>query len=126
MIQNRCKAIWTKYHNGLKDLAEMGVFSTPEILDYATNNAYMFYLVCRSLEERSALIKYLKEYGILSVFYYLALHMSDYYTQYCTDRPELPMCDHYTNCLVRLPMYYELSDEEIEQIVGAIHDFYGK
>ena len=126
MIQNRRKAIWAKYYDGLKDLADMGLFSTPEIPTYATNNAHMFYLVCRSLEERSALITYLKEYGILSVFHYLALHKSDYYTRHCADRPELPMCDHYADCLVRLPMYYELSDEEIGQIVEAIHDFYSK
>lgn len=126
MIQDRRKVIWTKYYDGLKDLVDMGLFFTPEIPTYATNNAHMFYLVCRSLEERSALIKYLKEHGILSVFHYLPLHKSGYYTQHCTDRPELPMCDHYADCLVRLPMYYELSNEEIGQIIGAIHDFYGK
>lgn len=126
MIQNRRKAIWIKYHEGLKDLAEMGMFSTPEIPDYATNNGHMFYLICRSLEERSALIQYLKEHEILSVFHYLALHKSDYYKQHYADRPELLMCDHYTDCLIRLPMFYELTNEEIGQIVGAIHDFFGE
>lgn len=126
MIQDRRRTIWTKYHDGLEDLADMGLFSIPEIPAYATNNAHMCYLVCRSLDERSALIRYLKEHEILSVFHYLALHKSDYYTQHCTDRPELPMCDHYADCLVRLPMYYELSNEETGQIIGAIHDFYGK
>lgn len=124
LIQNRRKAIWAKYHDGLKDLAEMGMFSIPEISDYATNNAHMFYLVCRSLDERSALIKYLKEHGILSVFHYLSLHKSDYYIQHYADRPELPLCDHYADCLVRLPMFYELTNEEVGQIVGAIHDFF--
>ena len=125
-IQNRRKAIWAQYHDRLKDLADMGLFSIPEIPTYATNNAHMFYLVCRSLDERTELIKYLKEHGILSVFHYLALHKSGYYTQHCTDRPELSLCDHYADCLVRLPMYYELSDEEIGQIIGAAYDFYGK
>lgn len=125
-IQNRRKAIWTKYHDGLKDLADMGLFSIPEVPDYATNNAHMFYLVCRSIEERTALIKELKNHDILSVFHYLSLHKSDYYTQHYEERPELPMCDHYADCLVRLPMFYELSNEEVSTIIESIHDFYAR
>lgn len=123
-IQNRRKAIWTKYHDGLKDLADMGLFSIPEVPDYATNNAHMFYLVCRSIEERTALIKELKNHDILSVFHYLSLHKSDYYTQHYEEHPKLPMCDHYADCLVRLPMFYELSNEDVSTIIESIHDFY--
>lgn len=126
LIQNRRKAIWEQYHEGLKDLEEKGLVRLPEILAYATNNAHMFYLVCRSLEERTALIKNLKENGVLSVFHYLSLHLSDYYTANNTDIPNLPECDHYANCLVRLPMYYELKDEEVQKIVGLIIDFFDK
>lgn len=126
LIQNRRKAIWEHYHEGLKDLEEKGLVRLPEIPSYATNNAHMFYLVCRSLEERTALIKYLKENGVLSVFHYLSLHLSDYYTANNTDIPNLPECDHYADCLVRLPMYYELKDEEVQKIVGLINEFYVK
>lgn len=124
MIQNRRKAIWTKYHSGLKDLAEMGMIIPPEIPDYATNNAHMFYIVCRSLDERTALIKYLKEHDIFSVFHYLSLHKSEYYVTHYIDRPELPYCDYYADCLVRLPMYFQLSDEEVTNIINTIHEFY--
>ena len=124
MIQNRRKAIWQEYYNGLKDLAAQGLFTLSSIPDYATNNAHMFYIVCRSLDERSALIKYLKEHEVLSVFHYLSLHKSDYYLKHYTDRPELPNCDRYADCLVRLPMYYELTDEQVERIVGFIQEFY--
>lgn len=124
LIQNRRKAIWEHYHEGLKDLEEKALVRLPEIPAYATNNAHMFYLVCRSLEERTALIKYLKENGVLSVFHYLSLHLSEYYTNHNTDIPNLPECDHYADCLVRLPMYYELKDEEVQKIVGLINKFY--
>ena len=124
LIQNRRKAIWEQYHEGLKDLEEKGLVRLPEIPAYATNNAHMFYLVCRSLEERTALIKHLKENSVLSVFHYLSLHLSDYYTANNTDIPNLPECDHYADCLVRLPMYYELKDEEVQKIVGLINEFY--
>lgn len=124
MIQNRRKAIWQEYYNGLKDLAEQGFFMLPSIPDYATNNAHMFYIVCRSLEERSALIQYLKEHGVLSVFHYLSLHKSDYYLKHYTDRPELPNCDRYADCLVRLPMFYELTDNEALTIYSLINQFF--
>lgn len=124
MIQNRRKAIWQEYYNGLKDLAEQGFFTLPSIPDYATNNAHMFYIVCRSLEERSALIQYLKEHGVLSVFHYLSLHKSDYYLKHDSDRPELPNCDRYADCLVRLPMFYELGDEEVLAICALIGQFF--
>ena len=124
MIQNRRKAIWQEYYNGLKDLAAQGFFTLPSIPDYATNNAHMFYIVCRSLDERSALIKYLKEHEVLSVFHYLSLHKSDYYLKHYTDRPELPNCDRYADCLLRLPMFYELTDEQVGMIVDDICAFY--
>ena len=126
LIQNRRKAIWEQYHEGLKDLEEKGLVRLPEIPSYATNNAHMFYLVCRSLEERTALIKYLKENGVLSVFHYLSLHMSEYYTNHNTDIPNLPECDHYADCLVRLPMYYELKDEEVIYIINLINNYFSR
>ena len=124
LIQNRRKEIWEKYYEGLKDLAAQGYFSMPNLPEYATNNAHMFYLVCRSLEERTRLIAYLKENGITAVFHYLSLHLSDYYTSNNTDTPNLPECDHYADCLVRLPMYYELKDEEVEYICKSLVSFY--
>ena len=84
----------------------------------------MFYLVCRSLDERTALIKFLKENGVLSVFHYLSLHLSEYYTNHNTDIPNLPECDHYANCLVRLPMYYELSDSDVDSIINLVIEKY--
>ena len=124
MIQNRRKEIWKQYYDGLKDLAAQGYFSMPNIPEYATNNAHMFYLVCRSLEERTRLIAYLKENGITAVFHYLSLHLSDYYTSNNTDTPNLPECDHYADCLVRLPMYYELKNEEVLKVVDLINKFF--
>jgi len=124
MIQNRRKEIWEQYYDGLNDLAAQGYFFMPNIPEYATNNAHMFYLVCRSLEERTRLIAYLKENGITAVFHYLSLHLSDYYTSNNTDTPNLPECDHYADCLVRLPMYYELKDEEVEYICKSVVSFY--
>lgn len=124
MIQNRRKDIWQQYYEGLCPLEKEGYFTLSNIPEYATNNAHMFYLVCRSIEERSALIKHLKDNGVGAVFHYLSLHLSDYYRKNYDKIPQLPYCDHFADCLVRLPMFYELSDENIAMIIRLIFDFY--
>ena len=83
----------------------------------------MFYLVCNSLEQRTALIKHLKENDIQSVFHYLSLHSSPYYTDKHDGR-ELPECDRYADCLVRLPMFYDLKDEQVIDICNTINAFF--
>ena len=126
LIQSRRKAIWEQYYEGLRKLEEKGLIRLPEIPAYATNNAHMFYLVCSSLEERTALIKHLKDNGILAVFHYLSLHLSDYYTKNNHNIPNLPECDRFADCLVRLPMYYELDTEDVKYIIEKIIYYYKK
>jgi dTDP-4-amino-4,6-dideoxygalactose transaminase len=118
-IQNRRKELWNLYYEGLKPLAENGYFSLPLLPEFTTNNAHMFYIVCNSLEDRTKLIAYLKSNEILSVFHYLSLHSSPYYTDKHDGR-ELPNCDRFADCLVRLPMYYELSEKEVTSIIEVI------
>lgn len=123
-IQKHRKDLWEQYRAGLSDLAAKGFFSLPNIPDYATNNAHMFYLVCRNIDERTKLISYLKENGILACFHYLSLHKSQYYTEHYTERPDLPNCDRFADCLVRLPMFYELEEENVRYIINQIISFY--
>ena len=124
-IQARRKAIWNTYQDALQPLADKGCFKTPVIPDYATNNAHMYYLVCRSLEERTALIDFLRKQDVCAVFHYLSLHLSDYYREHHQGAiPELPCCDHFADCLVRLPMYYELTEEDIALVIKLIKEFY--
>lgn len=124
-IQNRRKEMWGAYYEGLKELADKGFFSLPDIPEYATNNAHMFYLVCRSLDERTKLISYLKDKDVNAVFHYLSLHLSDYYKDHHEGIiPNLPNCDRFADCLVRLPMFYELKDEEVQIVVDAIKEYF--
>ena len=125
-IQNKRKSLHNRYREGLQTLAEAKKIRLPHIPEYATNNAHMFYIVCSSLEERSALIAYLKERGIMAVFHYLSLHKSEFYTSNFDLRPELPICDQYADCLVRLPLFYELELSDVDNIVNHILDFYNK
>jgi len=118
-IQSKRKALWDRYFQLLKPIADKGLFKLPDLPDYATNNAHMFYLVLPSLEARQALIQKLKDAGILSVFHYLSLHKSPYYAPKHDGR-RLTQCDRYADCLLRLPMYYDLSLEDVDEVCRVI------
>lgn len=124
-IQNKRKTLWQVYYEGLLPLQNKGYVKLPVIPTYATNNAHMFYIICRTLEERTDLINYLKENEIEAVFHYLSLHKSEYYAAKHDGR-ELPYSDYYSDCLLRLPLFYELKIEEVKQIVHEIHNFFHK
>lgn len=117
MIQNRRKQIWQSYFEGLKPLAER--VQLPHIPAYATNNAHMFYLVCKNLNERTALIDDLKQQGINAVFHYLSLHKSPFYNNKHDGR-ELPNCDKFSDTLLRLPFYYELTEDDLNKIIISV------
>jgi dTDP-4-amino-4,6-dideoxygalactose transaminase len=114
---------WQAYYELLQPLEEMGFLKLPFIPEYATNNAHMFYVLTKNLEERTALIEYLQAQEINSVFHYQSLHKSKFYLQQ-SENKELEMTDFYTNSLLRLPMFYELTQPQIEQVTNAIISFY--
>jgi dTDP-4-amino-4,6-dideoxygalactose transaminase len=122
-IQKKRKTIWNKYYEGLKPLENQGKLRLANIPEFSSNNAHMFYVVCKSVEERDSFLSYIKENKINAVFHYLSLHKSPYYL---ANNPliELPISDHYSDCLIRLPFYYELSEKEIEYIISKIKEFY--
>ena len=122
-IQSKRKALWNRYYERLKPLAEQGRFTLPDIPEYATNNAHMFYLVLPSLEARTGLLAYLKEHEVYAVFHYLSLHSSEYYKNRHDGRA-LPECDRYADCLVRLPLFYDLKIEDVERICDLIEAYY--
>lgn len=121
-IQRQRRAIWQRYYTAFKSLLGQGI-GLPVLPDYATNNGHLFYLVCRSLAERTALIAHLRQLGILAVFHYLALHKSPYYTARHDGRA-LPWADHYSDCLVRLPLFYELTEADQHRVTDAVLGFY--
>ena len=123
-IQGKRKHIWNRYFEGLNGKIGNEV-KLPNIPEYATNNAHMFYLLCPSLEYRTALMKFLKENDVQTTFHYLPLHSSQFYKDKHDGR-ELPNCDRYADTLVRLPLFYELTDWEIDKIVKLIVEFCNK
>ncbi|MEA9413106.1 dTDP-4-amino-4,6-dideoxygalactose transaminase [Flavobacterium sp. PL02] len=118
-IQKRRKQIWNQYYEGLKKNEKEGDFKLPQLPLYATNNAHMFYLIFESLEKRNECITRLKNKEIYAVFHYLSLHKSPFYSNQHSGG-ELIFSDLYSDRLLRLPFYYELSKEDIDSIIFAI------
>ena len=118
-IQKRRIRIWTIYDKILHTQVENKGVVLPQIPEYATNNGHMYYLVCPSLAFRTQLIAWLKERGVQTTFHYLPLHSSDYYKGQFKGKP-LVNCDRYGDGLVRLPLYYELSDEDAEKVAQLV------
>ncbi|WP_343914558.1 dTDP-4-amino-4,6-dideoxygalactose transaminase [Aquimarina litoralis] len=124
-IQSRRKHLWNGYKDGFQQLALDGLLKLPYIPEYATTNGHLFYLICDSIEQRSQLISFLKDYGIQCVFHYLSLHKSPFYQR--ENKPKiLKNSDNFANCLLRLPLYYELDMEDQRKIISLINDFFNK
>ena len=124
-IQKIRNELHAYYHLKLGSLQNKGCFSLPLLPDYATNNAHMCYIICNNLIDRTNLINELKKENILAVFHYQSLHKSEYYKEKHDGRVLLN-ADKFTDCLLRLPLYFELSLEQIDRICKVIYRFYSK
>ena len=123
-IQLKRKEIWNTYNEKLSVLKAIGI-KQAFISEYATNNAHIYYIICRNLNERLQLIQYLKDRNILAIFHYLSLHKSPFYNNNYNGE-ELINADLYSDTLLRLPLYYELNENDIIRITDAIIAFYNK
>jgi len=121
-IQKKRKEIWNQYFESLEKLTDLSV-SLNHIPKYATNNAHMFYLVCRNGKERSKLIEYLKQNDINAVFHYMCLHDSPYYKNKHDGR-EMPRAKRYEERLVRLPLWPGLTQKQVERVIKAVISFF--
>jgi dTDP-4-amino-4,6-dideoxygalactose transaminase len=117
-IQKKRKQLWEYYYKQLNSIVENLEIQMPQLPNYATNNGHMFYIRFISFEERTKYIEKLKKQDILSVFHYISLHSSPYYSSKHDGRV-LPNSDKFTDTLLRLPMYYELTEAEIDTIVNC-------
>lgn len=122
-IQKKRCAIWNSYQEGLQAVGSRSKINLPKLPAYATNNFHMFYIIARNLNERSALVEYLKSNNINSVFHYQSLHKSPFYTNKY-EGPALCNSDRYTDTLLRLPLHCGLNDSDVKRVVQEIDSFF--
>ncbi len=120
-IQKKRLKLWNQYNDSLNREMLKGVARLPSIPEYATNNAHMFYLVFQDMATRSKAIDTLKKEGILAVFHYLSLHKSKFYINNIIPG-DLSLSNMYSDCLLRLPLFYDLSTKDVKLISTIIND----
>ncbi|TNE59784.1 MAG: dTDP-4-amino-4,6-dideoxygalactose transaminase [Bacteroidetes bacterium] len=115
--------LWEAYYHSLRPLEESSRLQLPVVRDFSRHNAHIFYLSLPSQEERDALLAYLREKGIASAFHYGGLHQSPYYRAKYGD-VQLPNAEKFAACLLRLPLYYDLSEEAQRHVLEVVHAYF--
>jgi dTDP-4-amino-4,6-dideoxygalactose transaminase len=122
-IQNRRRRIWNYYYEHLKEWAKESGVSLPFTPEYCEQSWHLFYMLLPSLESREALIAHLKSFGILSVFHYLPLHLSEMGRRCGVGDAHCPVAENISDRLIRLPFYNDLGDADQDRIVSAVRTF---
>jgi dTDP-4-amino-4,6-dideoxygalactose transaminase len=123
-ITEKRRLIYNQYSRMLAPLAERGLIRLPIIAQYCSTNYHIFYIITSNIEQRTALIAHLREAGILAVFHYVPLHSSPYGQSLkgCVDT--LPLTEAMSARVLRLPLYYDMSEAHVANIGEPILDFY--
>ena len=123
-IQNYRLAIWNKYYEVFQDLEKAGKIRLPIIPQDCVHNAHMFYFITRSLDERSKFIKYMKDNDVLCVFHYIPLHSAPAGIKFGRFDGKDEITTEYSERLVRLPLYYGLTQEDHQKVIDLILNFF--
>lgn len=119
-IQKKRLLLWHQYRTLLEPLTTRFGVKLPFLPSWSTNNAHIFYLVCRNLNQRTLLISLLADRGIMAPFHYQSLHKSKFYSLENSVTSTLKNSEMYSDCLVRLPLYYDLTLKDVDYICDHI------
>ncbi len=125
-IQEKRKHVWDRYWQELHPWAEENGILLPSVPVYCEQPSHMFYMLMPSLEERQALIAHLKTKEIFAVFHYLPLHLSDMGIKFGGKVSDCPVTENVSDRLLRLPLYFDLTEEDQGHVISAIIGFFEK
>lgn len=117
---------WNLYDELFRDMSEEGIIETPYIPEGCVHNAHMYYIKAKDLKERTELIQFLKNQGVNAVFHYIPLHSAPAGEKFGRFHGEDKYTTKESERLLRLPMYYGLTEEDVRTVVSAVRKFYGK
>lgn len=126
LIQNKRMYVWNKYFEAFKTLEENDKIRLPVIPKDCIHNAHMFYFICKSLEERTSFINYMKQNDVLCVFHYIPLHSAPAGIKFGKFYGKDEFTTVYSERLVRLPLYYSLTEEDQNKVIKLVKDFFNK
>ncbi len=122
-IQGKRISIWEKYNEALELYEQKGIINRPYIPEYATNNAHMYYVILKDNETRTRLIQRFRENEIEAPFHYIPLHISPMGKKYGYKEGDLPITEEYASRLIRLPLYADLTDQEVNKVIKVLTEF---
>lgn len=125
-INNDRLATWNYYQKELQPLADAGKIELPTIPEDCVHNAHMFYIKCKTLEERTAFIAYMKANGVQTTFHYIPLHSAPAGVKFGRFNGEDVYTTAESDCLVRMPMYFGMTEEDRKTVVDNIRSFYAE
>lgn len=123
-INNSRLEAWNRYYASFKPLADAGKVELPTIPEGCVHNAHMFYLKCKDLQERTDFINHLKANGVLAVFHYVPLHSAPAGLKFGRFHGEDVYTTAESDRLVRLPMYYGITEEDVSTVCACVHAFF--
>ena len=118
-IQAKRKAVWNMYNDAFAELEQQGKIRRPIIPADCTNNAHMFYMLFNDLETRTKFIAHLKENGVYAPFHYIPLHSAPAGEKYCRTATSMNVTNRVSDTLVRLPMYYDITDADLQKVIDV-------
>jgi dTDP-4-amino-4,6-dideoxygalactose transaminase len=123
-INNDRLATWNAYYEAFKPLADKGLFEIPTIPADCVHNAHMFYLKCKDIEQRTRMISFLKEKGVMAVFHYIPLHSAPAGLKFGRFHGEDECTTKESERLMRLPLYYGLTEKDRNTVIEAVKAFW--
>ncbi|WP_096023499.1 dTDP-4-amino-4,6-dideoxygalactose transaminase [Campylobacter lanienae] len=123
-IQTKRISVWQKYYKAFEALETQGYIRRPIIPESCTNNGHMFYLLLNDLQTRTEFITHLKNHNIYAPFHYIPLHSAPAGENYCKTPNSMSITNKISDTLVRLPMFYDITNEEQEKVITTILDFW--
>jgi dTDP-4-amino-4,6-dideoxygalactose transaminase len=120
------RRIFDRYYHALRSLQEEGLIRLPLVENENVCNGHLFYVIIRSSEERTRLIRHLRQEEILAVFHYVPLHSSPAGVKYGRTAGDMSVTDDISGRLLRLPLYYEMTEKDVDRVIAAVKEFYGK
>lgn len=125
-LQSNRMNTWNTYYEMLSPLCEKGFITLPFIPDYCDHNAHMFYIKCKDTSERDAMLDHMRLHGVGGVFHYIPLHSAPAGSRFGEFRGEDVYTTKESERLIRLPLYYNIEESDIEKVVQVVNSFYKK
>ena len=123
-INEKRSRIWNYYYKKLAGFEKKGLIRMPIIPDNCTHNSHIFYILLNNLKTRNSLMHHLKKSGILAVFHFLPLHLSPMGLKMGYKPGDFPVTENVSDCILRLPLYYDLRKKDLDRIIKEIEDFF--